>query len=72
MQRREILLNCLGGASVVLFPSRLLPAGEQANATKSSEFDELLKEMRAACYAGWSRMDYGYRTTQVAQPEGDP
>jgi tetratricopeptide (TPR) repeat protein len=60
MQRREILLNCLGGASVALLPSRLLPAGAQANAAKSPEFDELLNEVRAACYSGWSRMDYGY------------
>jgi tetratricopeptide (TPR) repeat protein len=60
MQRREILLNCLGGASVVLFPSRLLPAGVQASETRPPEFDKLLKEVRAACYSGWSRMDYGY------------
>jgi tetratricopeptide (TPR) repeat protein len=60
MERREVLLKCMGGASVALFPSSRPPALTGAKTKTSPDFDQLMDEARAACYVAWSRWDFGY------------
>ncbi len=59
MERREILMNCVGGASLILFPPQLRIRGAP-KARESSDLNDLLNEMWAAYYAGCFRSDYGY------------
>ena len=59
MERREILMNCVGGASLILFPTHLQIRGGP-KARESSDLNDLLSEMWAAYYTGCFRLDYGY------------
>jgi hypothetical protein len=60
MESREVLLKCLGGASMALLPWPRSPVGADKTAEESPELDNLMEEVWAACYTGWSRLDYGY------------
>lgn len=60
MERREVLLKCMGGASAALYPSSLPPALADARTNTSPDCDQLMDEARAAWYVAWSRYDFGY------------
>jgi len=58
MERREVLMKTLGGASMALFPRPRSPA--DLGATRLPQVDEIMAEVRVACCLGWSRIDFGY------------
>ena len=60
MERRQVLLNTLGGASVALLAWPRSPIKTDARAKRSLHLDDLMAEVRAACCLGWSRTDFGY------------
>ena len=59
MKRRKILLSCVGGTPLILFPSRW-PIGGAPRTHESPDVNELLNELWAAYYTGCFRSDYGY------------
>jgi len=60
MERREVLLKTLGGASVALLPSPRSPARADTGVEGRSQVEDLMVEVRVACCLGWSRTDFGY------------
>lgn len=60
MERREVLLKTLGGASVALLPWPRSPARADAGVERESQVEDLMAEVRVACCLGWSRSDFGY------------
>ena len=58
MTRREVLLKCLGGASLALVPSGLLPAAKAAGSDTYREFYELWEEA-CVCHC-WSEDKRAY------------
>jgi len=60
MKRREVLLNCLGGASMALAGWPQAASGTAGGVRSSPDFGYLMEEVRAACDTGWSRTDFGY------------
>ena len=60
MERREVLLKSLGGASIALFPRPRSPVPADPGAKGLPQVDEIMAEVRVACCLGWSRIDFGY------------
>ena len=60
MERREVLLNTLAGASMVLLPWPRSPAPADLGAKRLPQVDSIMAELRVACCLGWSRTDFGY------------
>ena len=60
MERREVLLKTLGGASMALLPWPRSLAKADPGAERQSQVEDLMAEVRVACCLGWSRTDFGY------------
>lgn len=60
MERRGVLLNCLGGASMALLRWTRSRVTADPGAKRSPRVEGLMEEVRAACCLGCSRIDYGY------------
>src|ERR1700676_720302 len=60
MERREVLLKCMGGVSAGLFQASLPLALAEARTKTPPDSDQLMDEARAALCVAWSRIDFGY------------
>lgn len=60
MERREVLLNTLAGASMALLPWPRSLAPADLGAKRLPQVDSIMVEVRVACCLGWSRIDFGY------------